>query len=130
MAIATSKARLYLPPPPVGMAGAPSFTTTALLLDAGDETVTFIVEAPKTGNIRKVLHGTRTVTVGTTLDIRLETLNRGATPAVASGTLWGTNTNGAQVVADGNDNVTFVTALTADVRRGPRPASGPRPARG
>ena len=114
MAIATAKSRLYLPPAPVGYTTTPTFTTTALVIDAINETAGFIVEAPKTGNIRKVLWGTRVVTTGATVDVRLETIDRTGTPAINSGTLWGTTTNGSQVVADGDDNATFLTQLTAD----------------
>jgi hypothetical protein len=114
VAFATAKPRLYLPSPPSSHSSLPNFSTTTLLLDASDETAVFIVEAPKSGNIRKVLWGTRTVTTGATIDVRIETLNRTGTPAINSGTLWGTTTNGSQVVADGDDNTTFVTQLTAD----------------
>lgn len=93
--------------------GLPSFATANLLLDAIDETAVQLFDAPKTGNIDAVYFSTRTVTTGATLDIRLETLNRTATPAINSGTLWGTNTNGSQVVADANDNVGFTVVLTA-----------------
>jgi hypothetical protein len=104
----------YMPMRPAGITAAPSFTTTALTIDAADEGAGFLVQAPKTGNIRKVGWATRTVTTGATLDVRLETVDQSATPAVPTGTLWGTTTNGSQVVANADDNVWFLTSLTAD----------------
>lgn len=104
--------KTYFPRIPSSTIGAPGFAT-ALVLDAGDETATMIVEAPKTGNIDAIYFGTRNVTTGATVDVRVETLDRTTTPAVNSGTLWGTNTNGAQVIADGDDNTGFTTVLTA-----------------
>lgn len=100
----------YFPRTPAGVATLPSFATSNPLIDAADEAAGWVVQAPKTGNIRKVGWGTRTVTTGCTVDVRVETVTAGN----PSGTLWGTNTNGAQVVADANDNVGFLTTLTAD----------------
>lgn len=91
-----------------GIAGIPSFSS--FLLDAADEAVGMVVSVPKTGNIRKVGFATRTVTTGATVDVRLETLSAG----FPSGTLWATNTNGSQIIADANDNTAFLTTLTAD----------------
>ncbi len=90
---------------------APSFTTNALLIDAIDESVAFIVQAPRTGTINKVGWGTRTVTTGATLDVRIESIASAA--KFPAGTLFGTNTNGSQVVADANDNTWFLTSLTS-----------------
>lgn len=105
---------MVIPPPPIGASNQPSFTSTTLVLNAADEGAAFIVEAPKTGNIRKVLWGTRTVTTGATIDVRIETITDAGPPSTPSGTLWAANTNGAQVVQDADDNTGFATTLTAD----------------
>jgi len=81
-----------------------------LTIDAAGEKVGFLLQAPKTGNIRKVGWMTQTVTTGDTVDVRIETI----ASSVPSGTLWATNTNGSQVVANTDDNVMFLTTLTAD----------------
>lgn len=97
-------------PPPQGIT---SVALTQVAQIAADTALAaFVVQAPKTGNIRKVRWGTRTVNTGGTMDVRIETID--ATTGHPSGTLWGTTTNGAQVVADANDNVWFTTTLTAD----------------
>lgn len=84
-----------------------------MLLDAGDEKAAMIVCAPKTGLIRKVHFLTGTVTTGATVDVRLETVS--ATDGSPTGTLFGTTTNVAHVIADANDNTWLTTAaLTAD----------------
>jgi hypothetical protein len=79
-----------------------------------DETTTkhaFILQAPKTGNIRKVGFTTGSVTTGVSLGVRIETVNSSGNP---SGTLWGTNTNASQTINDTDDNTWFLTQLTAD----------------
>lgn len=95
------------------MSSVPSLILSTYTIDAADEGIAFIVQAPKTGTISKVGWGTRTVTTGATLSIRIETLDTSATPATPSGTLWGTNTQGSQVVANADDNTWFLTSLTA-----------------
>jgi hypothetical protein len=63
------------------------------------------------GNIRNIHFRTNTVTTGATVDCRIETVDTSGQP---SGTLWATNTNISQVIADADDNVLFRTAnLTA-----------------
>lgn len=79
------------------------------LIDAADEVACFIM-AVKAGNIVAVHWPTATVTTGGTLDVRLETVD--TANGQPSGTLWGTTTNGAQVVVSTDDNVWFRTALT------------------
>ena len=83
----------------------------SLLLDAASEKAAYIVRAPKTGTISKVGFRTGTVTTGATVDVRLETVN--LTTGDPSGTLFGTNTNGSQIIADTDDNMWFLTTLTA-----------------
>jgi hypothetical protein len=114
MALVAIHGGLLIPRSPIGFTTSPSFLTSALAVDAADEGVAFVVAAPKTGMIAKVGWATRTVTTGATIDVRLETLDTsGAAPARPSGTLWGTNTAGSQVVAAADDNVWFLTSLTA-----------------
>ena len=98
---------LPMPLPLTGTAAGSNMT-----IDAADE----YVWAPHTigrsggGNITHVHFRTNTVTTGATVDVRVEAIGTAGQPF---GTLFGTNTNGAQVIADGDDNVLFRTALTA-----------------
>ncbi len=89
----------------------PPFLSTTYLIDAAGESSGCIMRAPKTGTISAVTFRTATVTTGATVDVRIETVD--ATTGLPSGTLFGTNTNGAQIILDANDNVLFTTALTA-----------------
>lgn len=89
----------------------PAFTTTTYTIDATGEIAASVLQAPKTGTIDALLWRTGTVTTGGTFDVRLETID--ASTGFPSGTLFGTNTNGAQVVLDANDNVLFETVLTS-----------------
>lgn len=99
---------IFFPSPPFGVSGQASYLNH--LLDAGDEKHGSIFRIPKTGTVSKIHWRTGTVTTGATVDVRLETIDASGDP---SGTLHAANTNGAQVVADANDNATFTTALTA-----------------
>jgi hypothetical protein len=80
------------------------------VLDAANEKAGMIFTVPKAGTISKVGFTTRTVTTGATVDVRIETVGGDGFP---TGTLWATNTNGAQVIADANDNTWFLKSLTA-----------------
>lgn len=82
------------------------------VIDASEERVGSVVRACKAGAIRKICFRTNTVTTGATVDVRLETVD--TTTGKPSGTLFGTTTNGSQVIADANDNVMFCVTLTAD----------------
>ena len=110
MAIQTIKAPLYVPDLPNAHSGAPSFSTSQFLIDAADEEADLVFVAPKTGNIRKIVWATRTVTTGATIAVRMESVSAG----VHSGSLVAVNTSASQVVADANDNVVFTNQLTAD----------------
>lgn len=113
MAIQTLSAGLWVPTPIPNPISAPALTFLVGVSDAAGKSG-YLLQAPKTGNIRKVIWGTRTVTTGATVDVRIETIDATVTPAVPTGTLWGATTNGAQVVATADDNVLFTTTLTAD----------------
>ncbi len=99
----------YLPMPVPGLA---TGVGASSLIDAASEIAwsSWSVTRSGGGTITHVHYRTATVTTGATVDVRLETLDGSGNP---SGTLWGTNTNGAQVIANADDNVLFRTALTA-----------------
>ena len=80
------------------------------LLDAGSEKSGVVLTVSKAGTIDRITWATRTVTTGATMDVRLETVDTSGDP---SGTLFCTNSNGSEVVADANDNTQFTTTLTA-----------------
>lgn len=108
----TSLATLELPSSQLGVAGGdPAFTS--FLLDASGEKYAVVMQAPKTGSIRKVHFRTATVTTPTDTDVRLETVS--TANGDPTGTLFGTTTN--VTVASGSiTSDTWVTtgALTAD----------------
>jgi len=99
--------------PPITSTGATVYN--GILLDASGEKAGWIFRAPKTGSIRYVHFMTGTVTAGCDVDVRIETVDETVTPAVPSGTLWGTNTNITETIDNADDN-TWITssALTAD----------------
>lgn len=108
MALQTIKGGIFLPSPPPDVDGtAPSLVS--MLLDAAGEKAAFIVLAPKTGTISKVIFRTGTVTTSGDADVRLETVS--AANGDPTGTLFGTDTN---VTVTLNASATFFTAtLTA-----------------
>jgi hypothetical protein len=95
-------------PAPLGAAA----VGTTSLIDSNNELAwgLHVVQKSGGGNISHVHFRTGTVTTGATVDVRVETPDGSGQP---SGTLWGTNTNASQVIADANDNVLFRTALTS-----------------
>lgn len=110
MAIFDLSGAFHFPPMLVYDQQTASFGTSAPL-DASDERLGVILQAPKSGNIAKVAFSTATVTTGATVDVRVETVD--ATDGNPSDTLWGTNTNAALVVDGADDNVIKVATLTA-----------------
>lgn len=92
-------------------ASAPSLTSLAV--SGAGRKFAAILQAPKTGSIRKVHFRTGAVTTGTDTDCRIESVD-GAT-GDPSGTLFGTNTNVTILAASLVAN-TWITsgALTAD----------------
>lgn len=110
MALVDIGGNISYPTPPVGMAGAPTFSN--LLTDAVNEKAAFAFQAPKTGSIDRIGFKTGTVTTGgVNWDIRLETLD--TSTGFPTGTLVGTNTNASQAIASSDDNVWFEVTLTA-----------------
>lgn len=113
MTLQTVSRGFVLPSGYSSLAAAPTYTTTAMTIDASGDKAAFILQVTKTGNIHKVHFRTAaTHTANGNADVRLETLSAAATPATPSGTLWGTNTNGTQAVAAAN--TWYTTTLTAD----------------
>ena len=84
-------------------------TTSNASITASTHQKAWLFQAPKTGNIDRIMFQTRTVTTGCTLDIRLETISGG----LPTGTLVSTNSNITQVIGDTDDNVNFVVTLTS-----------------
>lgn len=101
-----------IPYPPLSPSGAPTFNS-GVTIDAANEKVAWIFNAPKSGDIRKVGFRTGTVATGATVDVRIETVD--AATGDPSGTLWAANTNVSHAIANGDDSVWLTTAaLTAD----------------
>jgi hypothetical protein len=111
MALQAFRHGMVWPMPPLGPATNPNYGSAQLLIDAADEAAGMVVRAPKSGTISKIHWSTITVATGATLDVRLETVD--ATTGFPSGSLWSANTNGAQIVANADDNTGFATPLTA-----------------
>lgn len=73
---------------------------------SANHSAAFVFQAPKDGNINKILVTIGTVSGSCTIEARLETVS-GTNP---SGSLAGTNTNGTQAVSN---NTTYAVTLTA-----------------
>lgn len=100
----------YYPSYPAGFSGAPT-GSTAVLLDAENEKVAYIGAIPEAGEVSKTISRTGTVTTGGTFDNRLEGVD--LTDGDPDGALIDTNSNASLVIADADDNKTFITTLTA-----------------
>ncbi len=104
----------FLFPNPVGMP-LPVNTTyalSALTFDSTADKIAFIFEAREAMTLTDISWRTGTVTTGSTVEVRVETVSNGR----PSGTLWNspTNTTNATVsVADTDDNVWKTATLTA-----------------
>lgn len=107
-----SVSSLQIPSIPFGLTS--SWTTlNSSNLNASGVKFASILQAPKTGSIRKIHFRVGGVTTATDTDVRIETVD----PATgeASGTLWGTNTNVTVLQASITSNTWIVSpALTAD----------------
>lgn len=106
MALVTFPGGLWIPHRQSGADAAAS----SFIIDAADEKLAFIIQAPKSGTINKVAWRTGTVTTGATMDVRIETVS--LVTGDPTGTLLAGGNNGAQVVADTDDNTWFTTTLT------------------
>lgn len=107
MALQIIPGGLWIPHPFI-RTGAISFGN--MLIDASGEKAAGIFRAPKTGTVSKIGFLTGIVTTGATVDVRLETVD--LANGDPSGTLFGTDSNGSQVIANGDDNTWFTTTLT------------------
>jgi hypothetical protein len=110
MAISRLPFLIPFPPHPTDIATTPTITTTTYRINSATDYVAAIFDAPDDIEISKIKFRTSTVTTGCTVDVRLETVSAG----LPTNTLWGTNTNKTQVVANTDDNVTFTVDLTAN----------------
>lgn len=109
MALTSIGGRLYLPELPDAALNGITLSTGIAITGAGYKAA-LVFQAPKTGTIDRIYFRTGTVTTGDTVDVRLETVDGSGNP---SGTLQATNTNGACIVADTDDNVVKYADLTA-----------------
>lgn len=113
MALQSIKGGLPIPLWPPQYTTAPNNASSTYTINAAGEKVALVCRATATKSIRKIVFRTATVTVGDTLDCRIETVD--GTTGDPSGTLFGTNTNVSLVVNSTDDNLWLTTAaLTAD----------------
>lgn len=113
MAFQRIRGGFWLPEPFRTDAGDPRL---ALTIDAVGEMAGAVVKAPRTGNISHVIYSLMTVSVTSgplNFDCRLETIT--TSTGINSGTLLGTNSNGADPIADTDDNDQRRVALTTPV---------------
>lgn len=111
MALQDLKGGMWFPAK-IATDGVPAFAN--ITLDTASETGWFIFKAPKTGSIDRVIYslGAVSITAGPlNFDARLETVD--AATGLPSGTLWAANTNGADSIADTDDNDQREITLTA-----------------
>lgn len=86
-----------------------SLTNDTAVLDSTTDKAAWVGRSPVTDTITKIYFRTAIVTVGTGMDVRIETVTNGR----PSGTLWAANTNVVVTVADSDDNVWKTATLTA-----------------
>lgn len=112
MALQTIKYGMYYPPTPLSINGAPNLGSGSFTLDAANEKAAQIFSASATKSIRKIHFRVAGITTGATLDCRIESVGADGNP---SGTLFGTDTNIAYVLAGTDDDTWRATDnLTAD----------------
>ena len=114
MAFANLNGMAWYPRLPSDFGSLPNLLSTATL-DASGEGVALMCAAPKTGNIRKIICRTMTVTGAGTFTARLKEIDRTGTPAIPHATnLSHVNATGDQAVITTDDNTTFAVQMTAD----------------
>lgn len=111
MALQTSNGWCW-PMPPLLQSTLPNLNTT-FLIDAAAEKAAIVFQASAAKNAHKIWIRFATTTTGDTLDVRVETVDTAAN-GDPTGTLFGTNTNGALVLAGSDDNIWKSVTLTAD----------------
>lgn len=87
-----------------------SFALTNLLFDSTSDRLAFIFQARESLTITDVNFLTGTVTAGSDVDVRIETVDSSWRP---SGSLWATNTNAVVTIANADDNRWKLATLTA-----------------
>lgn len=101
---------LMIPEPP-SASTAPAYVGS--VLDAAGEKHAVVLQAPKTGSIRKIHFRTGTTATPTDTDVRIETVDLAT--GDPTGTLWGTNTNVTVASASLTSSTWIITGnLTAD----------------
>lgn len=111
MTLQAVKHGVPFPSMPLQWATNPTFSS--LLIDAAGEKAAIIFSASAAKSIHKIHFRTGTVTVGDTVDVRVETVDSAAN-GDPTGTLWSANSNGSSVIASSDDNVWKTVTLTAD----------------
>lgn len=80
-----------------------------LTFDSAADRLAWVGRSPYADSLTTIYLGTRTVTTGCTINVRIETVTNGR----PSGTLWATDTSVSVVVADTDDNNVKTATLTA-----------------
>ncbi len=88
----------------------------ARTLDASGEKYTYVLQAPKTGNITKVYFLSQTVTVAGTIDLTCETVD--STTGNPTGTLYGTGASGSVLVNASNTQFSVTLSTPLAITRG------------
>lgn len=101
----------HWPALPTQATGPPS--AAGVTLNANGDSLCGIFVATVAKEIDKVYVRTATVTTGDTVDVRIGTVDSAAN-GDPTGTLFGTNTNAALVIANSDDNVWKTATLTAN----------------
>lgn len=109
MALVDSGISHWPVPLPVGGNASLLLSAVALTFDSTSDRLAYVGRSPVTDSLTTVYFRTATVTTGSTLDVRIETVSNGR----PTGTLWATNTNVTVVVADTDDNAWKTATLTA-----------------
>lgn len=98
-----------------------NFIPGTFTIDAADEIAAGVFTVAKTGTVVRIHFSTGTVITGTTVEVRLETVD--ASNGQPSGTLFGTNTSVSHVIADTDDAAWLRTSTltgSANVTAGDR----------
>lgn len=100
---------VYVPAPTPTLAAVA--VSSAISMSANNSKIGWVFRAPRTGNLAAVGWRTTAVSVGGTIDLRLETVDD--TTGSPSGTLVDTNTNVSLAITTGEANTLITSTLTA-----------------
>lgn len=103
---------ICIPPRFYGQNSTAFSTGASVLMDADGEGAGGLFMSPVTDTLTKVGFFVGSVTTGDTLEVRVETVGADGLP---TGTLFGTNTSGSQVVAGTGDDTFYEVTLTDGV---------------